>query len=218
MKPYNPVLKFAGAAAILAYIGFTFVSHLFSPAMNPLGNWLSDYGNPVLNPSGALLYNLGCILTTVLLALFYIGLGQWYRGGHAPKKYSVCYIFAQITGLAACVFLVLASLVPLGTNESLHGTFSMLNMIGMDSFLSFTAVAVFMNPEVNSLIGVLGFFTSFFNIVTTNAFTDLYIAEWIYFLLFMAFVALITANYGKFARTGTLPKETCGEKTFKSVP
>ena len=209
LRRFAPILRYAGIVAAAVYIGFTFISHLFNPAISPMTDWLSNYGSPVLNPSGALIYNLGCILTAAILIVYYLGISQWYRGGRTARKYAICYIGAQVSGLAASVCLVLASLFPIGTS-SLHGTFSMMNMIGMNSFMSFISIAVFMHPRVNKAIGALGILAAAFNIITTNAFANLYLAEWIYFLLFMTFIVLITMND---ARLGWLEIETERETT-----
>lgn len=190
---------------IPVYLIFTFISHLHKRDINPVANWLSDYGNPFLNPSGALLYNMGCIIVAVLLAVFYAGMFKWYMNRKIARKYVICYVCAQISGIAASVFLVLASLVPLGVNDGLHGVFSTLNMIGMDSFLSFTALAFFLNPDMKKWIGVMGYLSAVFNVITMNAFSSLYIAEWIYFLLFMAYMAIIFYNYENIVKNEGIP-------------
>ncbi len=158
-----------------------------------------------MNPSGALIYNMGCIVVAVLLAVFYAGMFKWYINRKIARKYIICYVCAQISGIAASVFLVLASLVPLGVNDGLHGVFSTLNMIGMDSFLSFTALAFFLNPDMKKWIGVMGYLSAVFNIITMNAFSSLYIAEWIYFLLFMAYMAIIFYNYKNIVKNEGIP-------------
>ena len=147
MKNVNNAFKFAGVICIPVYIVFTFISYLYNTKINPLTNWLSDFGNPLLNPSGAFIYNIGCMIVAALLIVFYIGMYQWYKNKKIRMKYVICYVSAQISGIIASVFLVLASIFPLGTNTDIHSTFSLVNMIGMDFFLSFTALAFLMNPD-----------------------------------------------------------------------
>jgi hypothetical protein len=196
MKRFDPILKYAGVTAAVIYVVFTFLSHLSNTAISPMTDWLSNYGSPILNPSGAFLYNLGCISTAAALAVFYTGMSQWYKGHRAERKYVICYIYAQISGLAASCFLIIAALFPIGTS-SLHTVFGTMNMIGLDCFISFISIAVIMHPNINISVGIFGFCTSFFNIITTNAFKDLYFAEWIYFILFIIFIVMITINYDK---------------------
>lgn len=205
MKRFNPIFKYAGIAAAAVYIVFTFISHLFNTALTPVSDWLSNYGSPVLNPSGALFYNLGCILTATILAVFYVGISQWYRGGTVAKKYTIGYVCAQVFGLAASCCLVVASLFPIGIS-SLHITFGIMNQIGMNCFMSFIAITVFMRPHVNKAIGILGVVTAVFNIITTNVFENLYIAEWINFALFIAFIVMLTIHYDKLGHGGAQSK------------
>lgn len=196
MRRIKTLLKFSGAAAALVYIVMTLISHLNYPeATGPFTNWLSEYGNPASNPAGAVFYNIGCIIVAALLAAFYIGMTRWHNG--APVKLVVCYICAEISGLFAAVCLVLASLTPIGTSPA-HETFSMLNMIGMDSFLMFTAIAAFINPYVSSGLGVLGVIAAAFNIFAANVLGKTYVAEWIFFAAFIVFVILLTVNYERF--------------------
>jgi hypothetical protein len=191
------IFKYVGVVCIPIYIIFTFISHLYNISINPLTNWLSDFGNPLINPSGALFYNAGCTIVAVLLIVFYIGMFQWYKNNKIERKYTISYICAQVSGIISSVFLVLASIYTLGTNTGLHSTFGMIHMIGIDCFMDFTAIAFFMNPEIEKWIGVFAFIAAIFNIVTTNAFSELYIAEWIYFLLFMIYMVIILLNHDK---------------------
>lgn len=197
MKHANIIYKYAAVICIPIYITFTFISHLYNTKLNPLTNWLSDFGNPLMNPSGAVFYNMGCIIVAILLIVFYIGIYHWYRNRIIAKKYIICYVLAQISGIMASIFLILASLFPLGTNTDLHKTFGTVNMIGIDCFLDFTAISFFMNPNIKKRIGIIACLTATFNIITTNVFSSLFIAEWIYFLLFMLYLLLITLNYDK---------------------
>jgi hypothetical protein len=142
-------------------------------------------------------YNIGCIIVAALLVVFYIGIYQWYKNRKIGKKYIISYVSAQISGIISSIFLVLASIFPLGANTDLHSAFSLINMIGMDCFLSFTAIAFLMNPNIKKWIGITAYLPVVFNIVTTNAFSLLYFAEWIYFLLFMIYLVIITLNYDK---------------------
>ncbi len=197
MKLLNCILRYAGVVAIPVYIAFTYVSHTHNRQINPLEFWLSDYGNPLVNPSGAVIYNTGCVITAILLALFYIGMYRWYRRDRTARKFNISYAIAQAGGLSGSLFLILTTVYTLGTDNKMHSLFSTANMIGMNFFLSFTAVAFLMNPKINKGVGIFGFLISVFNIVTMNAFTDCYISEWIYFLLFMAYLVLVTMQYEK---------------------
>jgi hypothetical protein len=199
MKKSSLIFKYAGVACIPVYIALTFAAHLNNRQLSPMENWLSDYGNPLLNPGGAIFYNAGCVLTALMLAVFYIGMFRWYGRGRAARKVNISYAVAQASGLIGSVFLILTAVFTLGTNTQLHSTFSMAHMIATNFFLSFTAIGFFMIPKMSKIIGIFGFLTSVFNIVTMNAFENFYISEWIYFLLFMAYLVLVTLHYDRIA-------------------
>ena len=67
-----------GLLAVIIFSVFTFTAAALFPSMvNPLYIWLSNLGNVELNPSGAIFFNLGCIITGLILIPFFIGLYQW---------------------------------------------------------------------------------------------------------------------------------------------
>src|SRR6266446_76372 len=85
-------LSFAtGLFAIVCYLAFALLAFAHSPLpSSPLNNWLSDLGNPKLNPSGALFYNIGIVATASVLPLFFLGLsaGRWRTTWHSASCYS----------------------------------------------------------------------------------------------------------------------------------
>jgi len=201
MKIHNSIFKYAGVLAIPVYVAFTYASHIHNRQINPMGNWLSEYGDPLVNPDGAVLYNTGCVITALLLAVFYIGMYRWYRRGPAARKFNISIAVAQASGLIGSVFLILTTVYTLGVNTEKHSLFSMLNMIAMNLFLAFTATGILVNPKIHKGIAVFGFIADIFNIITMNAFVDFFISEWIYFLLFMMYMVLITRQYNRLIGT-----------------
>ena len=207
MRFMNRVYKYSGVAAIPVYIAFTFASHTGNPEINPIDHWLSDYGNPLVNPSGAAAYNAGCVLTALLLAVFYVGMYRWYGRGRAARRFNISYFFAQTGGIMGSIFLILTTVYTLGTNTQMHSLFSLVNMVGMDFFLSFTATGFLLNPKIHKGVGIFGFVAAAFNIVTMNVFINFYISEWIFFALFMAYMVLITLQYDRIlgSKTSSTP-------------
>ncbi len=78
-----PITCFFGICLIIIYCIFLFISVLFfsKEGWSPINTWLSDFGNsdPLYNPIGAIFFNLGCIITGILLIPFYFGLYRWFR-------------------------------------------------------------------------------------------------------------------------------------------
>jgi hypothetical membrane protein len=95
----------AGLMVIVLYCFFTLTSAaLYPPPFSPVANWLSDLGSWSGNPSGAILYNVGCVVTGLALFPFYIGLYTWYDG----KKWRRILLTAgQILGLCSAFSLMM---------------------------------------------------------------------------------------------------------------
>ena len=141
-----------------------------------------------------------------MLAVFFIGMCRWYSHGRDKKKINICYAVAQAGGLIGSAFLILTTIYTLGTNTKLYAAFNLVYTISFDLFLSFTAAGFFMNPKINKGISVFGFLACVFNIVTINAFNNFYLSEWIFFLIFMIYIVLLTLQYNRIIgeRTVTL--------------
>jgi hypothetical protein len=78
-SPYG-LTFLGGIAAVAAYLGAALVSYqLYPRPFGPLGNWLSDLGNAHLDLSGAVVYNVGVVLTGVGLLAFFRGIRGWSR-------------------------------------------------------------------------------------------------------------------------------------------
>ena len=118
MNIKHTLTPITGLTAIVIYLIFTLISFLQYPsAYSPLNNWLSDLGNPLENPTGAIYYNTGCIITALLLTLFCIGLRIWDTG---TKRVAILLTIAQITGILAAISLIIAAVFPLGTFSQIH--------------------------------------------------------------------------------------------------
>jgi hypothetical membrane protein len=100
-----PISSLSGVAVIVLYCVFTFSSWgLYPTSYNPVTNWLSDLGNSTSNPSGAILYNLGCILTGLALFPFFFGIYKWYNRQRWRKT---ALMITQAIGCAAAFSLVM---------------------------------------------------------------------------------------------------------------
>jgi hypothetical membrane protein len=150
-----PIISSAGIAAAVVYLIFALVAFLRYPgAYGPLTNWLSDLGNPLDNPSGAIFYRLGCVLSGAALVLFYLKLGTWNTGS---KKTRVLLTVAQCTGVFSAVCLIITGIFPLGTSTEIHSLWSMMLYVSLGFFLTFSATALMKNPAFKERLRVLCF-------------------------------------------------------------
>ena len=98
------ISSISGILVIILYCAFTFSSRaLYPTAYSPVTNWLSDLGNSTYNPHGAILYNLGCILTGIALFPFFIGLYKWYS---EEKRFRKRLLVVQTIGCLAAFSLI----------------------------------------------------------------------------------------------------------------
>jgi hypothetical membrane protein len=84
---------------------FTFTSWALYPTpFNPFSNFLSDLGNSAGNASGAIFYNVGCVLTGIAYIIFLGGLHKWYT---SEKTRKIEIMTAQAIGFLAAFSLMM---------------------------------------------------------------------------------------------------------------
>jgi len=183
------VASSAGIAAVVVYLILALVAFLKYPgAYGPLTNWLSDLGNPLDNPSGAIFYRLGCMLSGAALVLFYLKLGIWNPGS---RKTRVILNVAQCMGVFSAVCLIITGIFPLGTSTEIHSLWSMMLYISLGFFLTFSATALMKNPAFKKGFGYYAFLTAAVNFVFGAILHEMFWAEWISVGMFIAYVLMV---------------------------
>jgi len=190
------VIVGAAIAAVVIYLAFAVTAYLRYPgAYGPLRNWLSDLGNPIENPSGAVFYRLGCGLTAVCLLAFYAGLTRWNTG---DRKMKILMVVAQIAGGLSALALILTAVFPLGTQTDMHRFWSMMLFVLLGFFLTFSATSLLRHPAFARWVAYCGFLTAAFNFVNgallMAVLGDVYVGEWISVGLFMIYVTMLAWN------------------------
>ena len=187
-----PIISSAGTAAVVVYLIFALVAFLKYPGTyGPLTNWLSDLGNPLANPSGAIFYRLGCMLSGTALILLYVKLGIWNTGS---KRTRVLLTVAQCTGVFSAVCLIITGIFPLGTSTEIHSLWSMMLYISLGFFLTFSATALMKNPAFKKGFGYYAFLTAAVNFVFGAILHEIFWAEWISVGIFIAYVLMVAYN------------------------
>lgn len=101
----RPLALAGGLGAISAYLVCSTAAWLLYPgSFSPLKNWLSDLGNPIRNPAGAVWYNVGCVVTALALLLFIRSLSWWRSASFSGNTLIGT---SQVTGLASVLSLAL---------------------------------------------------------------------------------------------------------------
>lgn len=186
------LLPITGFTAVIIYLLFTVISFSFYPSeYSSFNNWLSDLGNPLANPTGAIYYNLGCIITALLLILFCLGLHIWDTG---IKRTRTLLIIARIAGILAALSLIIASLFPLGTFTSVHSISSKMLSTFLGFFLAFSATVLLRHPAAVKWFAIFGYVTALVNFIYGVFLYEVFIAEWISLGMFIIFILMLTHN------------------------
>ena len=111
MKSKLTLVTVSGLLTIVVYLSLTLVAYAHYPSsITPADNWLSDLGNRLLNPDGAVYYRIAAVLTGVLLAVFFIALAQLVpAAGQARARLFMT--VAEVCGLIASLALVVSGAV-----------------------------------------------------------------------------------------------------------
>ncbi len=175
-----------GIVAAVIYVVFTLVAILYFPKpYSPLNNWLSDFGNPTQNPSGAIYYNTGGILTSAVLVLFFAGMYKWNTGDRKMKTFL---LVSQISGIVFALAFMMSAIFPLGVNDSVHSFFSIMLFVFIGFFEVFSASAIRRNP-LQKRLAYFGFTAAMVNFAFGISFNfmNLFIGEWIIIAVFIAY-------------------------------
>jgi hypothetical membrane protein len=180
----------AGIAVIILYCVFTFSSWALYPTpFNPVDNWLSDLGNSTANPNGAILYNLGCILTGIALFPFFIGLYKWYT---IEKWRKATLIISQAIGCAAAFALIMIGVFSEDAG-SLHSLWSdiffLLNLV----VLVLIGASLLTHPRCIKAIPAYGFLVAIINLAFIFV-SNTPLLEWFTVFTALGYVGLLSYN------------------------
>ena len=191
-KKIGLMLASAAIIAAVIYLIFTAISLQYYPqTYSPLTNWLSDLGSPAANPSGAVYYDAGGAVTSMVLLLFFAGMYTWRS---SDKRMNAFLLAAQLSGLALAFAFLLTTVFPLGVNDSLHSTFSIILFISVGCFEIFSATAIRKSPVYPKALAVFGFVVAVINFMFAVSFNfgNLFVGEWVMIGLFIAYVVALS--------------------------
>jgi hypothetical membrane protein len=184
-----PLSSIAGILVIVFYCIFTFTSAaLYIGPWSPFP-YLSDFGNSLLNPAGAVFYNLGCILTGIMLFPFYIGLYKWYTKEPWRK---ILIIVTQIIGIASGFALIMIGVFSedSGAPHLLWSdVFFFLNLL----VLILANISLITHPKFIKPIAVYGFIVAAINLAFVFL-TSSSIIEWFTVFTALGFAGLLVIN------------------------
>ncbi|MHB8071359.1 MAG: hypothetical protein ACYDHF_05350 [Candidatus Cryosericum sp.] len=184
-----PVTSVSGIVVLVLYIGLTVVARWFyASSFGPGANWLSDLGNRNLNPDGAIYYRLAAMLGGIVLALFFIGLMDWYRGGRSKPRIfmTIAQVFGVLTSFAFAMTGYFSE-----DNLAPHSFWSIANYILFGTAAFFVGFALLYYKKVPKSFSVYCFLLAIVDIVS-GVFGKTYWLEWLVVLMLLLFVASVS--------------------------
>lgn len=195
-----PVTSMAGLAAIIIFLALAVASTLQYPGPSLIYTmWLDDPGNTNLNPYGAAYFRTACILSGILLTIFYTGLIRWYEDDTVQKLLLAA---GQLSGIVSGAALLMAGIRP-----ALYGP---EHYMWSTIFLTTTALALLLISaallghlyygKFVLLTGILAMTLGMLAVILKFVSIDLGIADLLAVMLAFAWIGAFSWNtYSRFA-------------------
>lgn len=188
MKQYPNISYIAGNLAVLCYLAFAFLAFIQYPMpFSPIKNWLSDLGNVILNPGGAAFYNIGIVLTALLLMMFFLGLSKWKIMNN--KIQVIMLLLTQAFGILGSICMVMSALYPINFLET-HSFWSTSLWILLSTGFVFSVAMLRYHQNIPGWLLILGISTALM-VILTSFLPTIYALEWISLFLFLSYVSLV---------------------------
>jgi len=189
-KLYNKLVWIAGFIASIGYLICSIISFLLYPVKySPFKNWLSDLGNPFLNPTGSWIYNLGCVIAAISLMFFSIGLRIWDDGN---KKRKLLLLIAQVTNIISAIALIITALFPLGPYTQIHTISGKIHIIFIGFFLAFSSTLLLRFPNMPKWVPIYGFASTVVNFIYGAFLYRVFIFEWASLGMLIVYVIILS--------------------------
>jgi hypothetical membrane protein len=178
----------AGIFASLVYLVFTLLAYFLYPLpYSIMSNWLSDLGNPNLNPQGAIFYKIGIVSTALFLIVFFLGLSVWKMENKRPQI--IMLRLTQVFGVLGAICMMMSGIFPINLYK-IHSFWSTSLYILLSTGFVFSAAALRYHLGVPRWLLILGVSTAVM-VILTSFFPTAYVLEWITVLLFLLYVVLV---------------------------
>jgi hypothetical membrane protein len=188
MKRYKSISFYGGILAVLCYVVFALLAFSRYPLpYSPTTNWLSDLGNPNLNPQGAIFYNIGIISTSLFLIVFFLGLYVWKIEDN--KVQLIMLRLTQAFGILGAFCMMMSGIYPINLYK-IHSFWSTSLFILLSSGFVFSAAMLRYHQGFPRWLLILGVSTAMM-VILTSLFPTVYVLEWITILLFLGYVTLL---------------------------
>jgi uncharacterized protein YggT (Ycf19 family) len=177
---------------LLVYVILVFVALLYYPEpFSPLNKTLAQLGNPIVNPSGAIAYNIGIIVTSlpiVLIVTHSLTIGRKTMA-KTFQKGNIYFYLTSTFFLLFAIFNILTAFIPLGNDDNLSALFSLFSFITFQLFTTISAAGIRGNANHTRWIPSMGFAVVLINILLFGMlYAGLVFSSLIMTVLFWAYI------------------------------
>ncbi len=186
-----PLTTIAGLAAIIVCVALALAAYAEYPrAFSPAANWISDLGNSLLSPHGAIFFRTDMVAVGAVLGAFFVGLWVWHRGQR--PLFRAFLLLGQLSGLVAGLALIMTGFFP-ENDRAAHALWVTVLFIALASALWFIGWAPVWYPRLPQRVPYLALAAGVADLV--SLLVHRHWLEWLavgLLLCFMAAVALGT--------------------------
>lgn len=179
-----------GFLGVTAYLAFAIVSFtLYRGSFTPVGNWLSDLGNRVLNPSGSLFYRLAGIVGGAALLPFFLLIAAPSSG--KKKAGTIVFALIKVFGAAASICFALTGVFS-EDMMPMHSWFSIANFAAFGTAVALSAIYNLIErayPAWLTVVCLAGWIVD----VLSWIWNDTRWLEWVVVAFLIAYVACMAA-------------------------
>jgi hypothetical membrane protein len=188
VKKYQSCSFASGVLADLSYLAFALTAFILYPLpYSPMNNWLSDLGNVELNWHGAIFYNIGIILTALLLILFFLGLSSWKIENNRVQI--IMLFLTQGFGILGAICMMMSSIFPINF-LAVHSFWSTSLYIMLSTAFAFSVAALRYHQRVPKGLLILGISNPLL-VILASILPNVHVLEWITVFLFLSYVGLV---------------------------
>ena len=179
----------SGITGLALYLVLSVVAFSSYPSsFDPMGNWLSDLGNNLLNPGGAIFYRLAGILSGTALLVFFSTLAYGTTG--QGKNIRVLFFLVRVFGLIASLSFMMTGIFS-EDMMPMHSWFSITLYISFGTAIAFTGLAVLFSKILPRWFVAFCFLAWAFDIVS-GIFGQTMWLEWVVVAFLLMYVAAMS--------------------------
>jgi hypothetical membrane protein len=187
-QPALTLATIGGVAAIVCYLTGSLAAWGFYPrSFSPVTSWLSQLGDHVRNPNGAVFYNAGCIATATALLMFMAGLSSLRTNSRQRNRLVTA---SQFVGLLSAFCLIMLAVF---SEDQLrrHMIYSNGFFSSFPLFVVLLSCALTTHPQTHRTVAIVGFGVVLVGIAFHVVFPVSRPLEWVTEAGFLSFVGLV---------------------------